>query len=161
MIDVQIGCDESLLNDVPNEEQLSDWAQHALNAACAGNEKRNGDITVRIVDAEESQALNNEYRGKDKPTNVLSFPFEMPEGLPADAMSALLGDIVICAPVVAQEANEQGKALTAHWAHMIVHGVLHLLGYDHIDDADANEMETLEINILANIGFADPYQLSA
>ncbi|MDF1781999.1 MAG: rRNA maturation RNase YbeY [Alcanivoracaceae bacterium] len=161
MIDVQIGCDDSLLGEVPNEAQLSDWAQQALNAACANDEQRNGDITVRIVDAEESQALNNEYRGKDKPTNVLSFPFEMPEGLPADAMSALLGDIAICVPVVTQEAHEQGKTLTAHWAHMIVHGVLHLLGYDHIDDADAEKMELLEITILANIGFADPYQLSA
>ena len=99
MIDVQIGCDNGLLSEVPNEAQLSDWAQQALNAACPDDQQRNGDITVRIVDAAESQELNNEYRGKDKPTNVLSFPFEMPEGLPADAMPALLGDIVICVPV--------------------------------------------------------------
>ncbi|EKF75755.1 hypothetical protein A11A3_02762 [Alcanivorax hongdengensis A-11-3] len=117
-----------------------------------------GDVTLRIVDEEEIRALNHDFRGKDSPTNVLSFPFEMPEGLPADAVAPLLGDVVICTQVVRREAAEQGKTLEAHWAHMVTHGVLHLLGYDHIDDDDAQIMETLEIRTLQEQGFADPYQ---
>ncbi len=136
----------------PDESVLVSWAERALQATQA-----EGDITLRLVDAEESQALNRDYRGKDKPTNVLSFPFDMPEGLPAGAMPSLLGDIVICAQVVAQEAAEQNKPTDAHWAHMVVHGVLHLLGHDHIEEHEAAQMEALEIDILHGLGFTNPY----
>ena len=111
-------------------------------------------MTVRIVDEAESNELNLTYRGKDKPTNVLSFPFEAPPGLELP----LLGDLVICRQVVEREAQEQGKPLMAHWAHMVVHGSLHLLGYDHIEDEEAEEMEALERDIMQELGFADPYQ---
>ena len=111
------------------------------------------EVTVRIVDEAESNELNLTYRGKDKPTNVLSFPFEAPPGLELP----LLGDLVICRQVVEREAEEQGKPLMAHWAHMVVHGSLHLLGYDHIDDEEAEEMEQLERDIMQELGFADPY----
>ncbi|MCK0153244.1 rRNA maturation RNase YbeY [Alcanivorax sp. S6407] len=149
-VDIQWASDAP---DAPDESQLSGWARHA--AQVAGGVA--GDITLRIVDEDEIRELNRDYRGKDKPTNVLSFPFEMPEGLPADAMEPLLGDIIICDSVVRQEADEQHKPLQAHWAHMVTHGVLHLLGYDHIDDDDAAVMEALEIRALAEQGFDDPY----
>ena len=148
-IDVQIACADY---QGPDPAQLVQWTEQALAAAGM----RRGDIAIRIVDADESRTLNLEYRGKDKATNVLSFPFDMPEGLPQD-LPPVLGDLVICAPVVAAEATEQGKTEQAHWAHMIVHGVLHLLGHDHIDDAEADIMESLETDILAGFGFADPY----
>ena len=108
---------------------------------------------MRIVDEAESQQLNFDYREKDKPTNVLSFPFQCPPGIELP----LLGDLVICAQVVAREAAEQQKTVTAHWAHMVVHGCLHLLGFDHINDEDAAEMEAEEIQILQELGFANPY----
>lgn len=111
------------------------------------------ELTIRIVDIEESQQLNHDYRGKDKPTNVLSFPFEAPPGIELD----LLGDLIICRQVVEKEAIEQDKPQQAHWAHMVVHGTLHLLGYDHIDDDEAEEMESLETEILQSMGFEDPY----
>lgn len=118
-------------------------------AAAAGAE---GALCLRIVDAEESRALNHQFRGRDKATNVLSFPAASPlPDLPQ------LGDIVLCAPVIAREACEQGKMVRAHWAHMVVHGVLHLRGHDHQDDAEAAKMEALERRILAKLGFADPY----
>lgn len=112
------------------------------------------ELTIRIVDETESGALNEQYRKKKGPTNVLSFPFEMPEGIEL----SLLGDLVICAPVVKQEAEEQNKNEKAHWAHMVVHGILHLLGYDHINTADAEIMETKETGILKGLGYADPYR---
>ena len=115
------------------------------------------EITIRLVDSDESQQLNNQYRGKDKPTNVLSFPFEVPTGIELD----LLGDLVICAPVIAAEAIEQNKSENAHWAHMVIHGCLHLLGYDHINDQEAEEMEALEIALLAKLNIADPYQINS
>lgn len=136
----------------PDDALLVRWAEQVLQATQA-----DGDITLRLVDSDESQSLNRDYRGKDKPTNVLSFPYDMPEGLPADALDAQLGDIVICAQVVMREAADQHKAIDAHWAHMVVHGVLHLLGHDHIDDTDAAQMEALEIKILHGLGFANPY----
>lgn len=139
--------------DAPDDGQLGQWADAALDATGG-----HGEVTVRIVGRSESRALNADYRDKDKPTNVLSFPFEAPEGLPADALPDILGDLVICAAVVAEEAAEQGKTLSAHWAHMVVHGILHLLGHDHIDDNDAEIMENLERQIMASLGFADPYQ---
>lgn len=115
--------------------------------------QQEAEVTVRIVDEAESNELNLTYRGKDKPTNVLSFPFEAPPGLELP----LLGDLVICRQVVEHEAAEQGKPLMAHWAHMVVHGSLHLLGYDHIEDDEAEEMEALERDIMQELGFADPY----
>ena len=116
-------------------------------------------MSVRIVDAAEIHALNSDYRGKDKPTNVLSFPAGDVAGLPAD-MPVLLGDVVICASVVREEAAAQGKAITDHWAHMLVHGTLHLLGYDHETETEAVEMEALETRILSEHGVADPYGAS-
>lgn len=164
-IEVQIACADS---DVPSAAQLTDWATRALlavsalsadSATTAETVKVAHDtaLTIRVVDEAESQALNNEYRGKDKPTNVLSFPFEMPEGLPVGALPPMLGDLAICAAVVQREAQQQLKDADAHWAHMIIHGVLHLLGYDHIDDDDAEIMEALEIELLAGLGYTNPY----
>ncbi len=133
---------------LPSEAQLQQWS----DAALAGH-RSDAEVTVRIVDAEESQALNRDYRDKDKPTNVLSFPFEAPVQL----QLPLLGDLVICAEVVENEANAQKKTLVSHWAHMIVHGCLHLVGYDHIDDDEAEAMEAQERLIMAQLGFDDPY----
>ncbi len=144
-LDVQIASENKQL---PDQRQLLQWVEQALN-----NVRENAELTIRIVDEAESQTLNNDYRGKNKPTNVLSFPFEGPEGIELD----LLGDLVICAPVVAQEAADQQKEIHNHWAHMVIHGTLHLLGYDHIEDDQAQEMESLETKLLAQIGIADPY----
>ncbi|MBB5322096.1 rRNA maturation RNase YbeY [Marinobacter oulmenensis] len=132
----------------PTEIQIQSWA----GAAWLGD--HDSEVTVRIVDSDESRELNHQYRGKDKPTNVLSFPFEAPEGITV----ALAGDLVICAPVVEQEARDQHKDPEAHWAHMVVHGMLHLQGYDHIEDKDAEVMEALEIRLLAQLGFDNPYE---
>ncbi|HHQ4454245.1 rRNA maturation RNase YbeY [Aeromonas hydrophila] len=133
---------------LPSEAQLQGW----LDGTILGFQQE-AEVTVRIVDEAESNELNLTYRGKDKPTNVLSFPFEAPPGLELP----LLGDLVICRQVVEHEATEQGKPLMAHWAHMVVHGSLHLLGYDHIEDDEAEEMEALERDIMQELGFADPY----
>jgi len=122
--------------------QLRKWASAARGRA-------RGEVTVRIVGPAESRALNRRYRKKDRPTNVLSFPYDDP---------GELGDVVICAAVVNREAREQGKRPAAHWAHMVVHGVLHLRGYDHIRPADAKVMEGRERAILARLSFPDPYQ---
>ncbi|CTP83878.1 rRNA maturation RNase YbeY [Xanthomonas graminis] len=126
-------------------------------AAALKNRIREADLAIRLVDAKEGRALNHHYRGKDYATNVLSFPAELPEGLPKGVKLPLLGDLVICAPVVAREAAEQGKPLNAHYAHLTVHGVLHLLGWDHEDDKEADAMEQLEREILADLGVGDPY----
>ena len=134
---------------LPSESQFQTWVNAALS-----DQLDEGELCIRIVSQEESQNLNNAYRGKNKPTNVLSFPFEVPEGIPLQ----LLGDLVICADVVSQEASEQNKALFDHWAHMVVHGCLHLIGFDHINDEDAEEMENLEQKILASMDIADPYR---
>lgn len=159
-LDLQVAC------EAPNLPAESDF-QHWLTAAFTLEAETNGrakalaqpfDITVRIVEPAESQALNNDYRGKNKPTNVLSFPFEMPEGIEGLELS-ILGDLVICADVVAKEATEQKKTLGSHWAHMVVHGGLHLLGYDHIKEFEAQEMEALEVDILSQLGVEDPYQV--
>lgn len=145
-IDVQVGGSRSGL---PAVAKLRHWARTAL----AGR-RATAELSLRIVDAAESQALNRQFRGKDKPTNVLSFPAELPPelGLP------LLGDVVICREVVAAEAEAQGKALEAHWAHMVIHGTLHLLGFDHHADDEAAEMEALETELLAELGWPDPYK---
>jgi len=146
IVDLQIAHDNEQL---PSLAQLQSWVDNAISAVSANTYE----LTIRIVGLDESQQLNHQYRDKDKPTNVLSFPFEVPEGIELN----LLGDLVICAPVVEQEAKEQNKALISHWAHMVIHGCLHLLGFDHINDKDALAMESLEIAILATLSIADPY----
>jgi probable rRNA maturation factor len=128
-------------------------------AAALDGRIREADLAIRIVDSKEGRALNRHYRGKDYATNVLSFPADVAEGvkLPKGVKMPLLGDLVLCAPVVAREARDQGKPLNAHYAHLTVHGALHLLGWDHEDDADAECMEKLEREILAGLGIDDPY----
>ena len=127
-------------------------------AAALAGRIREADLAIRIVGTREGRALNRHYRGKDYATNVLSFPAELPEGLPAGVRLPLLGDLVICAPVVAREAREQRKPLAAHYAHLTVHGALHLLGWDHEDPREADCMEQLEREILAGLGLPDPHQ---
>ena len=145
-VDLQIATEN--LEGLPTEEQIVQWATAAVQLE--GDEV---EMTVRIVDEAESHELNLTYRGKDRPTNVLSFPFECPD----EVELPLLGDLVICRQVVEREAAEQEKPLMAHWAHMVVHGSLHLLGYDHIEDNEAEEMESLETQIMQGLGFDDPY----
>jgi probable rRNA maturation factor len=128
-------------------------------AAALDGRIREADLAIRIVDSKEGRALNRHYRGKDYATNVLSFPADVAEGvkLPKGVKMPLLGDLVLCAPVVAREARDQGKPLNAHYAHLTVHGALHLLGWDHEDECDAECMEKLEREILAGLGIDDPY----
>jgi probable rRNA maturation factor len=147
----------------PRARDIAGWAGTAIGRRAVG-----GVLGVRVVGAAESRRLNARYRGKDKPTNVLSFP---PAPLPgrANGVSAVggrqgaesrpLGDLVICAQVVRSEAREQGKPLEAHWAHLVVHGALHLIGYDHERDADAKRMERREIAVLRRLGFTNPYRI--
>ena len=137
---------------VPAAVSFRRWAAAALEGRI-----READLAIRIVGSREGRALNRHYRGRDYATNVLSFPADLPEGLPEGVRMPLLGDLVICAPVVAREAKEQAKPLAAHYAHLTVHGVLHLLGWDHGDDVEAEAMEQLERSILAGLGVADPY----
>lgn len=152
-IEVQRDCSAA----APDAAQLRAWAQLAVTEVRGeAPEQTIGELVIRLVDPAESQSLNAGYRGKDKPTNVLSFPaaklpFELPE-LPQP-----LGDLVICAEVVNTEAAEQGKTPQAHWAHMVIHGCLHLLGYDHLSDEDADVMEAAERRLLATLNFPDPY----
>jgi probable rRNA maturation factor len=141
----------SELPGLPAEQALAGWIVAALEYA--GWQGGAAQLTVRIVDQEEGRALNRTWRHKDQPTNVLSFPFEPMPGVELP----LLGDLVICAPVVRREALDQGKAELAHWAHLVVHGVLHLLGYDHQAETEADEMEALETAILSGLGYPDPY----
>ena len=129
-------------------------------AAALAGRIREADLAIRIVDEKEGRSLNHHYRGKDYATNVLSFPAELPEGLPKGVKLPLLGDLVMCSPVIAREAREQGKPLRAHYAHLTVHGALHLLGWDHEDAREADAMEQLERQILAGIGLPDPYRES-
>ncbi|MEO8957779.1 MAG: rRNA maturation RNase YbeY [Rudaea sp.] len=136
--------------DIPSAASFRSWVAAAANGA---RRAKPTEVAIRLVDADEGRELNLRYRHRDYATNVLSFPAELPPGLKLP----LLGDLVICAPVVAREATEQGKPLRDHFAHLTIHGVLHLLGYDHENPADAQRMETLEIRILAALGIADPY----
>ncbi|MBW3698047.1 MULTISPECIES: rRNA maturation RNase YbeY [Vibrio] len=145
-LDLQLAVENE--QGLPTEQDLQLWLDKTIPQF-----QENAELTIRIVDTEESHQLNHEYRGKDKPTNVLSFPFEAPPGIEID----LLGDLIICRQVVEKEAEEQNKPLLAHWAHMVVHGSLHLLGYDHIEDDEAEEMESLETEIMQGMGFEDPY----
>ncbi|MDC0611590.1 rRNA maturation RNase YbeY [Vibrio sp.] len=133
---------------LPSFESFELWLSSAITPF-----QEEAEVTIRIVDEEESHQLNYQYRGKDKSTNVLSFPFEAPPSVELN----LLGDLIICRQVVEKEALEQNTTLMAHWAHMVVHGSLHLLGYDHIEDDEAEEMESLEAEILLKMGFEDPY----
>ena len=134
--------------DQPDQEQIQRWVDAALDGF-----NQDTEIVVRIVDEQESAELNQQYRHKSGPTNILSFPVEIPEGIELN----LLGDLVVCAPVLEKEALEQHKTLTDHWAHIIVHGVLHLLGYDHIDEIQAELMENKEITILNTLSIKNPY----
>jgi probable rRNA maturation factor len=146
-LDVEVQC-ASTHAGVPAETELLAWALAAADAELPPHS-----LVIRVVDEDESRALNARYRGKDAPTNVLSFPFEAPPGIGIHH----LGDLVICAGVVEREAGEQGKPPAHHWAHMVVHGLLHLRGYDHLDEDAAAQMELLETGILAKLGIGDPY----
>ncbi|WP_022944678.1 rRNA maturation RNase YbeY [Pseudoalteromonas ruthenica] len=145
-VDLQLACE---FDNLPSAEQFQRWAALVLDEL-----KPNSEITIRISNAEESQSLNHNYRGKDKPTNVLSFEFDAPPGVELP----LVGDLIICPEVVYRESLEQQKSFHDHFAHMVVHGCLHLLGYDHINDADAQEMEAIEKRLLATIDISDPYR---
>lgn len=133
---------------IPSAADFEHWVEAALEGR-----REDWELGIRLVDAAESQQLNQQYRGKDRPTNVLSFPADLPAGV----VLPLLGDLVICAPVVIKEAEAQRKLAMAHWAHLTVHGVLHLLGFDHMTDAQAEAMEAEERKILDQLGYADPY----
>ncbi|WP_217476193.1 rRNA maturation RNase YbeY [Stutzerimonas stutzeri] len=147
MIELDVQCASN--GAVPSETDLHRWCELALRQRTADSE-----LTIRLVDEAEGRELNRTWRQKDYATNVLSFPADVPDDL---LDIPLLGDLVICVPVVEREAAEQGKPVHAHWAHLVIHGCLHLLGYDHIDDEEAEEMEGLERQLLAELGHADPY----
>ena len=146
-LDLQLA---STAQGLPSEADFRRWCELALRQRSADSE-----LTIRLVDEPEGRELNHTWRHKDYATNVLSFPADVPDEL---LDIPLLGDLVICAPVVAREAAEQGKPVEAHWAHLVIHGCLHLLGYDHIEDEEAEEMEALERELLAELGHPDPYQ---
>lgn len=155
VVDVHVACKNS---DIPSAKQIEYWVTSAVGGS--GRRLAGGtELSVKLVDTDEMRSLNNQYRNKDKVTNVLSFPVGEIAGLPVEAGQAL-GDIVVCAAVVSDEAARQGKAVGDHWAHLLVHGTLHLLGYDHESDAEAAEMEGLETRILMSNGVADPYAMS-
>jgi probable rRNA maturation factor len=137
---------------LPSAQSFRRWVEAALAGA---KRRKPAELAIRIVGTREGRTLNRDYRNKDYATNVLSFPVELPPGVSLP----LIGDLAICAPVVAREAAEQGKPASHHWAHMTVHGVLHLLGYDHIDDQEAEAMEALETRILGKLGISDPYAI--
>ncbi|TKI05468.1 rRNA maturation RNase YbeY [Martelella alba] len=147
ILDLQVACDNP--DGLPGEPDFTRWLQAVLPRF-----RDKAEVTIRLVDEAESHALNLTYRGMDKPTNVLSFPFDAPP----QVRLPLLGDLVICRQVVEREAAEQDAAPDAHWAHMVVHGCLHLLGYDHILDDEAEQMEGLEADIMLAMGYPDPYR---
>lgn len=149
-----LDCQREIETNVPSDEVLQQWVNCALETA---GFLKAAEITLRFTTNQEIQALNRDFRNKDKPTNVLSFPFEVPEFLQDEEPT--LGDIIIAMPVIETEAKEQQKTIIDHLAHMTVHGTLHLLGFDHIDDEEAEEMEALEIQILAKLGISNPYEI--
>lgn len=138
----------------PDAAHCTDWIQSAL--ALTGH-THDCSVSLSFVGERASATLNKQYRGQDKATNVLSFPSEFPENLTQLIAYQPLGDIVICPAIIAKEAAQQDKPLPSHWAHMLIHGVLHLLGYDHVEKTDARKMEQLEIQALATLGVPDPY----
>lgn len=146
---LNVRVDYASRRDAPGRATIARWAQAAAN----GRRRSVMSIGVRIVNEAESANFNRRYRGRSGPTNVLAFPFDTPPGTRDDT----LGDLVICAPVVNREARAQGKAAEAHWAHMVVHGIMHLRGYDHKTRRDAAVMERREAAILRRLGYADPY----
>ena len=143
-VDLQLATE---FQPLPGKQDFELWVCAALQG------KADAELTVRLVDEAESRELNSKYRGKNTPTNVLSFP----AGLPPGVDIPLLGDVVICAPLVNREAGEQRKPALAHWAHLVIHGVLHLLGHDHQEEQEARLMESLEVDLLFSLGFPDPY----
>ena len=154
-VELQVAC---RTDTIPHENDIRGWIEDALRAS--GNVPEGEyEVVVRVVDERESRALNYRFRRQDKPTNVLAFPAGdgAQGGGPAGTPELSLGDLAVCAPVLEREAREQGKSPAAHWGHLLVHGTLHLLGYDHQDAAEAARMERLETSILAAHGIADPY----
>ena len=152
-MDVELEIQRSTELETPVDGQFQMWVEAALSGR-----PHDFSLAIRLVDEQEGRQLNLQYREKDYATNVLSFQADLPEGLPAELRSSLLGDLVICAPVVVREAKEQHRPAMDHWAHLTIHGVLHLLGYNHDRDDEAVEMETLETEILAGLGVVDPYR---
>ncbi len=134
---------------IPDQQQFQNWVDAVLT-----DESQHSEIVIRVIDEDEMIEFNQQYRHKSGPTNILSFPFEAPDSVESD----LLGDLLVCAPVIETESKQQKKTLENHWAHIIVHGVLHLIGYDHINDMDAEEMEALEVMILKTITINNPYE---
>ncbi len=153
IVDIQI---ETTAKNLPTAADIEQWCRCALQPpyAASNDDEDPLEMTVRIVDEDESAELNSDYRGKSGPTNVLSFPFESPPEVTIN----LLGDLVICAPVVEREAQQQNKSAQAHWAHMVIHGTLHLQGFDHIEDEEATIMEDIETRIIQGLGFPPPYE---
>ncbi|WP_455199836.1 rRNA maturation RNase YbeY [Kaarinaea lacus] len=149
-VDYQVASDIPADIFIPDEQLVTSWIEAVLAEI---NKDKEMQVSLCVVNKQEITALNAKYRNINKTTNVLSFPYEMMPGVEL----SLIGDVVVCAEVVNEEAQQQGKSLQQHWAHMVVHGTLHLLGYDHIDHADAEKMELLEINILSKLGFSNPY----
>ncbi|WP_216782523.1 rRNA maturation RNase YbeY [Candidatus Profftia tarda] len=145
-LDLQVACKNN--DGLPNKDYFHHWLEASLRQC-----QKKIEVTVRLVDCHESHALNMTYRGENKPTNVLSFSFKGPEDVNLD----LLGDIIICRQIVEREAKEQNITPISHWAHMVVHGALHLLGYDHILNKEAEEMESLEAEIMQALGYPNPY----
>lgn len=145
-LDLQVACE---FEELPTQAQFEQWADKALAPY-----RDHAELTIRISDEAESQELNNQYRGKDNPTNVLSFPFEAPPGIDLP----LIGDLVICPQIVKKESIEQEKTFHDHFAHMTIHGCLHLLGFDHINEQDATEMESIEKVLLSELNIDDPYR---
>jgi len=159
-IDFQYAVDENLRRDIPDEELISQWIQQAFNylesaQLIADNGLAQAEICIRYVETLEIQELNATYRQKNQPTNILSFPSDLPDYI--DDVN-MLGDLVVSPKVIIDEARGQHKALNDHWAHILIHGVLHLCGYDHIEDAQALEMESHEIHILNKLGISNPYE---
>lgn len=146
-VDIQNASSDPLL---VSEDEITRWVEQTLQ-----KEVESAELTVRFVDEDEIMQLNNTYRKQNKTTNVLAFPSNLPDGITLDY--PLLGDIIVCPKVLMQESEEQNKPLVAHWAHIIIHGVLHLLGYDHMKDEDARTMQQQEIAVLAHFQYANPY----